>query len=206
MKIVVLVFLSAVAGCRRSEIDQKALATSASTPSLPQQNTVASSAAVKPKLNACAMLTSQEIDSIQGEAVRETRLNERSADGLNVSQCFFTLPTFTKSISLAVTQRADGPGARDPRQFWKDTFHRDKEAQRDRDRERPGKEEGEESRPPQKISGIGDEAFWMTSPVAGILYVLKGPSFVRLSIGGPEDQETRIKKSKALARKVIDRL
>jgi len=205
--IVLLLCLSVVTGCRRSEIDQKVSATTAATPSLPQQTTVASSAAVKPQLNACSMLTSQEIESIQGEAVRETKLNERSADGLNVSQCFFTLPTFTKSISVAVTRRAEGPGARDPRQFWRDTFHRDKEAQRDRGRKRErGEEGGEESRPPQKIPGIGDEAFWMTSPAAAILYVLKGSSFVRLSIGGREDQETKIIKSKALAQKVIDRL
>src|ERR1051325_5656277 len=107
------------------------------------------------------MLTSQEIESIQAEALRDTRLNESSADGLNVSQCFFTLPTFTKSISLVVTQRADGPGARDPRQFWKDTFHRDKERQKHRENDR--EEEERESRPPEKISGIGDEAFWMHS-------------------------------------------
>jgi len=113
---------------------------------------------------------------------------------------FFTLPTFTNSISLVVTKRGDGAGARDPRQFWRDTFHRDKEPEKDR-----GEEEGE-SRPPQKVSGIGDEAFWMTSPAAGILYVLKGSSFVRISIGGREDQQTKIKKSKALAQKVLERL
>jgi hypothetical protein len=148
------------------------------------------------------MLSSEEIQSIQGESLKETKLSERSADGFYISQCFFTLPTFTNSISLAVTQRADGPGARDPRKFWKDNFHRDKERNKERERE----EEGEESRPPQKISGIGDEAFWMASPAAGILYVLKGGSYVRVSIGGPGDQQTKIKKSKALARKVIDRL
>ena len=145
------------------------------------------------------MLTSQDIESVQGEAVKETKLSESSANGFNVTQCFFTLPTFTNSISLVITQRAEGPGARDPKQFWKENFHDEKE----RDR---GKEEGEESRPPQKISGIGDEAFWMASRAAGILYVLKGSSYIRISIGGPGDQQTKIKKSKALARKVIDRM
>jgi hypothetical protein len=193
--IVLLLSLSVVTGCRRSEIHQKASATSAAVPSPQQNTTVATSSQVKPKLDACTMLTSQEIESIQGEALKDTKLSESSAEGLNVSQCFFTLPTFTNSISLVVTQRGDGAGARDPRQFWRDTFHREK------DREEEG-----ESRPPQKISGIGDEAFWMTSPAAGILYILKGSSFVRISIGGREDQQTKIKKSKALAQKVIDRL
>ena len=219
--IILLLSLFVVTDCRRSETRQKvtntdalgiehpspAPATSPAAPSPEQKTTAAASPQVKPKLDACAMLTSQEIESIQGEALKETKLSERSADGLNVSQCFFTLPTFTNSISLAVTQRADEPGARDPRQFWRDTFHRDKELRKDRDQERNrGEEEGEESRPPQKITGIGDEAFWMASRAAGILYVLKASSYIRISIGGRGDQQSKIRKSKALARKVIDRL
>jgi hypothetical protein len=141
--------------------------------------------------------------SVQGEALKETKLSESSAGRLKFTQCFFTLPTFTNSISLMVTQRGEGPGARDPRQFWKDTFHEDKERKKDREKDR--EEEGEE-RPPQKISGNGEEAFWMASPAASVLYVLKGDSYVRISIGGPGNQQTRIKKSKALAQKVIDRL
>jgi hypothetical protein len=205
MKIVLLLSLLVVTGCRGSEVSRNAPATSAATPS-PQQSTTTVAAAspqVKPKLNACAMLTSQEIESIQGEALKLTQLSETSVDGFKVSQCFFTLPTFTNSISLVVTQRADGPGARDPRQYWRDTFRQDKESSKERGR---GEKEEAESRPPLKVSGIGDEAYWMTSPAAGILYVLKGPSFIRISIGGSGDQQTKIQKSKALARKVIDRL
>jgi len=216
LKLIVLLLCSfVITGCKASDTAQKPTNTDAlrtvqpsptatTSPSVPstQQGPVAiDSTEVKPKLDACATLTSQDIQSIQGEALKETKLSEKSADGFNVSQCFFTLPTFTNSISLAITQRADGPGARDPRKFWKDAFHRDKDRDREKDRE-----EEEESRPPQKITGIGDEAFWIASPAAGVLYVLKGPRYIRISIGGPADQQTKIKKSKALARKVIDRL
>ena len=216
--IVLLSFFVVVIGCTRSETSQTVTNTDAlhreqpsptprATPSPEQRTTAAASPQVKPKLDACAMLTSQDIKSIQGEALKETKLSESSAEGFNVSQCFFTLPTFTDSISLVITQRAEGAGARDPRQFWKENFHPDKERTNDGDRERGGKkEEGEESRPPLKISGIGDEAFWMASRAAGILYVLKGSSYIRLSIGGRGDQQARITKSKALARKVIARL
>jgi len=216
--IVLLSFFVVVIGCTRSETSRTVTNTDAlrsaqpsPTPraaSSPEQRTMAAtSPQVKPKLDACAMLTSQDIESVQGEGLKETKLSESSAEGFNVSQCFFTLPTFTDSISLAITQRAEGTGARDPRQFWKQNFHQDKERASDGDRERGReKEEGEESRPPLKISGIGDEAFWMASRAAGILYVLKGSSYIRISIGGRGDQQTRITKSKALARKVIDRL
>ena len=219
--IVLLISLFVVNGCARSGPNQTAtntnvlqnehrspaLATSAAAPSPQQGTTAASSPQLKPKLDACAMLTSQEIQSIQGEGLKESKLSESSANGLHVSQCFFALPTFTNSISLAITQRAAGPGARDPREFWKDTFHAGKEPKNERDREKEReKEEGERSKPPQQISGIGDEAFWMKSRAAGVLYVLKGSSYLRISIGGRGDQQTELSKSKALAQKVIDRL
>jgi hypothetical protein len=217
---VLLLSLFVVNGCARSGTSQTETSTNAlrsehpsPTPaasaaaSSPQQaSTAASSPQLKPKLDACAMLTSEEIQSIQGEALKEAKLSEGSGNGLRVSQCFFSLPTFTNSISLAITQKADGPGARDPKQFWKESFHSGKQrndGDREKDRE---KEEGEESRPPQKISGIGDEAFWMASRAAGILYVLKDSSYIRISIGGGGDQQTKIRKAKALARKVMDRL
>jgi len=209
--IVLLLCLFVINGCARSETSQTAtntnvpqreqpspaLAASAAVPS-PQQGTTAPQ--LKPKLDACAMLTSQEIQSIQGESLKDTKLSESSANGLHVSQCFFTLPTFTNSISLAITQSAAGAGARDPREFWKETFHSGKEPE---ERE---KEEGEESKPPQQISGIGDEAFWTASRAAGVLYVPKGSSYIRISIGGHGDQQAEIRKSKALAQKVLDRL
>jgi hypothetical protein len=219
--IVLLASLFVVNGCARSGTSQTATntnapqsehpspapAASAAAPSPQQATTAASSPQLKPKLDACAMLTSQEIQSIQGEGFKETKLRESSANGLHVSQCFFALPTFTNSISLAITQRADGPGARDPKQFWKETFHSGKEpkdeGEQEKDRE---KEEGEKSKPPQRISGIGDEAFWTASRAAGVLYVLKGSSYLRISIGGRGDQQTELRKSKALAQKVIDRL
>jgi len=217
--VVLLISLFVVNGCARSETSQTATSTnalqsehpsaapaaSAVAPSPQQATTAASSPQLKPKLDACAMLTSQEIQSIQGEGFKETKLSESSANGFHVSQCFYALPTFTNSISLAITQRAAGPGARDPREFWKDTFHSGKEPKNDGDRDRE-KEEGEKSKPPQQISGIGDEAFWMASRAAGILYVLKGSSYLRISIGGRGDQQMELSKSKALAQKVIDRL
>ena len=174
-------------------------------------------AETKPALDACALLTSKEIESVQGEATKETKLSGQSTGGFSISQCFFSLPTFTNSVSLLVAQRGGGAGAHDPKEFWRDTFHEDKEKERekekekdrgrkeDRDKKRGGEEE-EEGAPPQKISGLGDEAYWTGSRVGGTLYVLKGNAYLRISIGGPADQDTKIKKSKALAQKALARL
>ena len=177
--------------------------------------------AVKPKVDACAMLNSKEIETVQGEAVKETKLSGQAGGGLLISQCFFTLPSFSNSVSLLIAQKGDGAGAKDPREFWRETFQKDsaeeKERERERDRDKKGRdkdkkaggraeEEEEEATPPQKVSGVGEDAYWVGSRVGGALYVLKGNSYVRISIGGAGDQTSKINKSKALAQKVIARL
>lgn len=161
----------------------------------------AATAATKPGVDACALLSGQEIESIQGESIKETKLSGQSAGGFNISQCFFTLPTFTNSISLMVAQKGEGTGARDPKDFWRSTFHDTKE----KARERKKGEEKEESAPPQRVAGIGDEAFWMGNQVAGALYVLKGNAYVRISIGGPSNEASK-RRSKTLAQKAIARM
>src|SRR6266545_1939331 len=164
---------------------------------------------VKPKVDACALLTSKEIESVQGEAIKETKLTGQSKGGFSVSQCFFTLPNFTNSISLMVAQKGRGSGANDPKEFWRDTFHEDKAREKGKGRDKgKGEEEEEEGggAPPQKIPGIGDEAYWTRSRVGGALYVLKGDAYIRISIGGAADQATKIKRSKVLAQKALARL
>jgi hypothetical protein len=220
LTVLVLSSLIAIASCKTSTPTQPSVNSSqtsapsstpssspVSQPSSPSAS-VDSPAAAKAKLDACALLTSKDIESVQGEAVKETKLTGQTASGITVSQCFFTLPTFTNSVSLLVAQKGDGNAGRDPKEFWRDTFHEDKAREKDgdRDREKKGRGEEEEGAPPKKVGGIGDEAFWMGNRVGGALYVLKGNSYVRVSIGGPADQASKIKRSKALAQKAIGRL
>lgn len=46
----------------------------------------------------------------------------------------------------------------------------------------------------------------MGNPITGILYVLQGDVFLRLSVGGIRKESARLEKSKALARAAIRRL
>jgi len=162
---------------------------------------------VKPRLDACALLTSKEIELVQGEPIREIKLTGQSTGGFSVSQCFFTLPTFTNSVSLQVTQKGEGPGAADPKQFWRNTFHRENTKEKDMDHNKKrGEEEGEKGTPPQKIPGIGDDAYWTGSRVGGALYVLKKDVFFRISVGGAGDEKAKLKKSKTLARQALKRI
>jgi hypothetical protein len=53
---------------------------------------------------------------------------------------------------------------------------------------------------------VGDEAFWSASSVGGALYVLKGDRYLRISVGGAGNAETKLKKSKTLALNALRRL
>jgi len=219
--LILLFALSAVAGCSGSTSQPavnapQAAVTSpvpAGTPGDAASTVAGSPAApnatiVKPKIDACALLTSKEIEGVQGEAFKETKLSGQATSGFLMSQCFFTLPTFTNSVSLLLAQRGEGSDAKDPKEFFRERFDEKRAGESERDRERDKKkgEEEEEGTPPQKISGIGDEAYWTGSRVGGALYVLKGNTYVRISIGGPAEQAAKIKKTKALAAKVLARL
>lgn len=154
----------------------------------------------KVKTDACSLLNSKDIESVQGEALKEPKSSGQTGGGFAVSQCYFGLPTSSNSISLTLMQKSDSPDARDPKEFWKDRFHGEKN-------EEKGREEGEEkATPPEKIDGVGDEAFWFSNRVGGELYVLKGDQFFRISVGGAGDKATKIDKSKKLAQMVLQRL
>src|SRR5437870_6166625 len=162
------------------------------------------------RVDVCGLLTKEEIEGIQGSPVKETKSSGRSDAAFLVSQCFYTATEFSKSVSLAVMQRDSGrPTTTSPKDFWRERFGRYSadEKERDKDKEQSKrKEEKEESVPPKKIEGIGDEAFWASNRFGGVLYVLKGDAFISMSLGGADGEETKIKKSKALAQKALQRL
>jgi hypothetical protein len=185
----------------------------------PASATNGTNASGAPKnVDACALLTSDDIKAVQGEAVKDTKPSRHDDASLQVSQCFYTTATFNKSVSLELTASADGKSAR---KIWDERFARAREesgkGEKEREREkrerdkkktepRGGGEEEEEGAPPAPIKGLGDEAYWASSRVNGTLYARKGDSFVRVSIGGSDDDATRQRKAKALAGRALARL
>jgi len=145
----------------------------------------------------CGLLTTEDVEPVQGEPFKDTKASEKSAAGLSVEQCYFELPTASNSIVLTVTRKAEG--GRDPSESWKEMFHREKSQEK--------KEEGEErEKEAQKVEGIGDEAFWTGTRVGGALFVLKGNLYLRISVGGAGDQAQKLEKSKTLAQIALKRL
>jgi hypothetical protein len=159
--------------------------------------------------NACQMLTQRDIARVQGESFKSVKLTESNENGLRVSQCFYVLPSFTNSISVDVMRGKTAA-------FWRSHFanaREEKDDDEDRDRtvamktappSREAEEEHENSA--RKVRGIGDAAVWSGNRVAGALYILKGDTILRISVGGGGSQEQKIERSKKLAARALRKL
>jgi hypothetical protein len=196
-RVIVIAALVAASGCSKPQPPD---VTSSPSPS-PSAAAVASAPTASnpstpPADNfACTLLTTEEIQAVQGEPFKSTKPSAHTVGGMISSQCYFELPTPVNSVVLTVTRQSEG--GREPSESWRETFHREPGATK--------KEEGEEKEP-LKVEGIGDEAFWTGTRVGGALYVLKGNSYIRISVGGTGDQTQKIENSKKLAESVLKRL
>src|ERR1041385_7677188 len=76
--------------------------------------------------NACGLVRSSDFQRVQGEQLKDVKPTDRVEGGLHVAQCFYSLATTSKSVALTLMMRDSGPNARDPREFWNETFHREK--------------------------------------------------------------------------------
>lgn len=198
MCVVAVMFL---AGCSKSEKADSAAATPKPAPNSKQTAPAVSPAKTEAftGTNACTLLTKEEIQAVQGEPFTDAISSGKTASGLSISQCYFQLPKAVNSIVVTLTKKAEGSGGRDPSKNWEEMFDPEKKTEKKEE-----KEEGEKE--PEKVEGIGDEAFWTGNRVGGALYVLKGNSYVRVSVGGAGDQADKIRKSKALAQSILGRL
>ena len=165
------------------------------------------------KIDVCALLTSAEIEAVQGEPIREVKPSEQHGSSFLLSQCFLGTATFAKSVSLALaTPDPAKPSALTPREYWRKQFHppepeeEEKPAAAGKAPKKAEPEREKELRQPRPVEGLGEEAYWVGNAITGALYVLQGDAFLRIGIGGGEDELERIKKTKTLAQKALGRL
>ena len=147
-------------------------------------------------LDACKLLSNEEIASVQGEAPVRAQLVGQSDGQLAVSQCNFLLPSGSNSMSVRVVERGNGPNARDPKDVWQETFHGPSLDPAD----------ARHARKPEKVEGVGDEAFWLGNAKSGGLHVLTGNRYIRVNVGGQEEVPAKIEKSSKLAHLIVPRL
>lgn len=158
-----------------------------------------------PAPDACSLLGNEDLERVLGSKITERKPATQDARGLLLSQCYIDTGT-SRSVSIAVAgDTKAGSRTISPRQFWREQFHpREAQASEGKAEGREAKEEQEtEARP---IRGVGDEAFWSSTRVAGALYVLTGNTFIRVSVGGIRQESERIEKSRQLALSAIARL
>ena len=166
-------------------------------------------------LDACALIEKSEIASVQGAEVQQMQPTSQKSGDLEISQCYYTAtsaaPSKNLSVFVQVIQLAAGSARRDAlKEFWEERFGREsKEKKREEREKREAREEAEEEEainPPLRVSGIGNEAFWLGSSRGGALYVLRKEKVLRVSVGGEDDAKAQIERSKALAKKALARL
>ena len=139
---------------------------------------------------ACSLLTHDEVKAVQGAAVREAKGSSDVAKSLHFAQCLFATTEFARSVSVTVI--SDGPKPGGARDYWTTTFD--------------PKRRLAKKHPFRPIAELGDEAFWTGDARAGSLYVLIEGRVLRISVGGVQDVEERIRRSKTLAQAALSRL
>lgn len=200
-------------GCASKDSNPPASNTPGSSTTAASPSTKSSSSQpVKSKIDACSLLTSDDIKSVQGESYKDAQRSDRQDGDFIVAQCYFALPTTANSVVLNVTTAGEGAST-NPRKFWESTFTHSSEAPRERDKEKDNAKSGakreaeeEEAPKPEKIAGLGEDAYWLASRIGGALYVLKGDEFFRISVGGAGDAKSKLNKSKTLAQRVLKKL
>ena len=180
-------FMAALLGCSERETPA-----SLQTPSPP------AALALETPVDACSLLTTDEIQAVQGEPVQSAKPSGRSDAGLAVSQCYFTVATLSNSISLTLVQKG-AAGGRSPGDAWRAMFPPEKLREMET-------AEGKKKLPPLRVPDLGDEAFWVGSELIGALHVLKDDRYLTISVGGSVGQATKMERSIALARAALARL
>ncbi|MFL6513685.1 MAG: hypothetical protein ACJ8M1_01535 [Chthoniobacterales bacterium] len=172
--------------------------------SKPNSTATSESAGDVGAIDACSLLNPEEIRSVQGEAVTE----QKPSGNDPMSQCYFATTTPVNSVVITVVRLADT--VKQGRSNWEKMLKAPKEEESEgkagTDRDQAGREKEEERAQPQKIEGVGDDAFWVGNRFGGALYILKANRYVRVSVGGADDQAGKIKKSKTLAEMALKRL
>ncbi len=220
--------LAACLGCGTGQTQQPA------RPPIPQDGNLSKTPVVDPnqlpKSPTCDLLSDADLQAVQGEPAADRQGTEHLSDALSMSQCFFRLNTFDKSVSLEVVRPKEGEQSKAAlKELWQQRFKRAEEEaarvaelarrqQAELEREKaegavrePGRPKRhkpwkEEVAPPQPVRGVGDKAFWARNSDGGALFVLRKDLFFSVTLSGREAREVKIRTATELAKRVLKNL
>ena len=144
--------------------------------------------------NACQVLSARDVAAVQGARFKSTKLKENATREVQVSQCLYAMPRLSDSVSVDLIRGKT-------RAFWKQHFAGVRDEQL-----ASAKPRHEREARAVPVAGVGDAAVWSGNRLAGALYVMKGETIVRVSVGGDAPQEQKIEKAKKLATRALRRL
>lgn len=162
---------------------------------------------------ACSVLDPGRVAAVQEAAVVAADARTREVGGLELRTCFYRAADLSRSVSFEVVSSADdAPEAATRR--WRELFHPPAAAgapEKPRSRRFAGDVAPADAATAGRaealpVAGLGDEAFYVGTAVYGALYVLRGPVYLRLSVGGPGDLDAKLARARALAEGALRRL
>jgi len=175
--------------------------------------TQASTAQIDQRSDACSLLPADVVGSIQGEKVVQAEPSQSSRGDLSSRRCFYRTENFNRSVDVEVIAGADRSEALS--EFWNKRFHSMHKTEEEEESERASskgssptdrEQEDEHAKAsPAPVSGLGDEAFWVSNQLNSTLYVLQSGNVVRVSIGGPDDANAKLERARAIVEKVFAR-
>jgi len=159
--------------------------------------------------DACSLITQSDIASVQGVQAQRPQPSSQKYGDLVILQCYYTAVSAdgrdNLSVHLQVIRPDSQSARRDPlKEFWKDQLDRDAKAQTRVENHEEAELE-KRIKAPVRVSGLGEEAFWLAGRRGGALYVLNKNRVLRVAVGD-RDVQAQIEKSKALAGKALRRL
>ncbi len=191
----IILFAALLTGCKSADNPAASPTTtaSASSPTAVAVSSPSPSSTTTPSVDPCALLTKEDLKTVQGEEMKEASRSDQPSPDYIATQCYYSLPTAANSVVINLTMQK--PGGKSVKELWEGMFEKGKAG-----------EEEEDQAKPEKISGLGQESFWLASRVGGALFVLKKDTIFRISVGGAGDVKTKLNKSKTLASKALARL
>ena len=161
---------------------------------------------------ACDVLTKTDLAAAQGQEFSEASLSTKTQGSLSVSQCFYRLPAFEKSVSVTIMRPIKSADRSSIRDYWNEHYAasaQEKSEDRDDDRPRAAKSDRDEEdhhANAVRVAGLGDDAVWSGTPMTSALYVLRSSTIVRVSVGGSAPLDQKLAASRRLVTAILGRL
>jgi hypothetical protein len=195
--------------CKKSQRSALAPATPA------QQHLATHNQAAQPRVPPCTFITKEEVGEIQRATITDAKGSAGLSGTMLMSQCYYSAKEPNMSVSLAVIEHnPQDASAPDARTYWNESLrrltgetHDQENSAEEKDSRRSETSEEKENRlAPKKVDGVGEEAYWSGTRFGGALYILAKDAIIRVSVGGPGDEQAKLQKSKQLAQKALSRL